>query len=72
MIADKWTAKNEEAECADNDPEHSGAIDVDHLRDIWNRLPFLKHPRNEEELEALMDFSEDLYEAIEVAPSHPL
>ena len=72
MMADKWTAKNEEAECADNDPEYAGSIDVDQLREIWNRLPFLKPPRNEEELEALMGFSEELYEAIEGDPSHPL
>ncbi|MFP4422322.1 MAG: type II toxin-antitoxin system HigA family antitoxin, partial [Desulfococcaceae bacterium] len=42
------------------------------MKKIWKRLPFLKNPRNEEELEALIDFSEELHEAIEGEMEHPL
>lgn len=60
------------AEGLNTSRESSSHIDVAHLHNIWKRLPFLKNPRSEEELEALIDFSEELHEAIEGDQSHPL
>lgn len=72
MIANEWTAEKDKLELAITDSEASDAIDVKHLHDIWKCLPFLKNPRSEEELETLIDFSEELHEAIEGDSSHPL